>query len=501
MLPKSFKVVSFLFVVFSFLFLINSSAYAQTEQKSWAVQNPEDFAKCLDTTFTGTAEGQQICGEAYSGMFVPMNIVYGANCILGSVNCTTESLTPAPSTGSLQNMYYNRSVLGQTNNLIGALYENPPVNTNVWLADVASNIGIVPKTYAQGIGFSALQPLLGLWKIMRNVAYTLLILILLVIGLMIMFRTKIDPRTVISVQSAIPRIVITIIVITFSYPIAGLLIDIMYLVLFLGISVIGPLVPGANLNPNTVPALQAEFATGNGLFRIFAAIPGVFMTDAILSVIGLGAGLILFPLGAATKIGPKIMEFLGGVKTVTNAKNILVGASGLGGVIALLVIIAFIFALVRIFLILLNSYIQIIISVVFAPILLLGQAIPGQSSFSSWLRNLLSNLVVFPATAILILVADIVSREFYPDTNLLPNPLWVPPIVGSFGATVGGVLIPLGFALVIPQLVLSIKKAFGAKPQIPVTGAASRIIGQPVGIGQQFLTTLTQFRMLKPPGK
>src|SRR5258708_14361646 len=45
---------------------------------------------------------------------------------------------------------------------------------------------------------------------------------------MIMFRVKISPQVVVSVQSALPKIAIALVLVTFSYAIAGFLIDIMY---------------------------------------------------------------------------------------------------------------------------------------------------------------------------------------------------------------------------------------------------------------------------------
>lgn len=476
-LPKRFILIVLIFI-FSYVFIQPSFVKAAT---SWAVQSPEDFMDCIDGTFAN----QEVCGQAYSGMFVPMNLVYGANCLLAGVNCSKDDIRAEE--------FFNRSAFGQTSNLVGALYTNPPANTGTWFADVATNIGIAPKAYAQGIGFSALSPLLGLWKVMRNISYALLIIVLLVIGLMIMFRAKIDPRTVISIQSALPRIVITLLLITFSYPLAGLMIDLMYVVLFLGISIIAQ--PGLfpNATTQTVTGLQAEFASGGGLFRIFGSIPGSVVTEGLVSIVGIA----LIPLTAGLKVLTGLKGFITAVRTSTAAGQIAGGAAlgtiGLGGIVFLLVILAFLFAVVRIFFILLNSYIQLIIAVIFAPILLLGSAIPGQNAFSSWIRNILANLSVFPTTAILILVADVVSAQFYP--GALPKPLWVPPLVDSFGSFLSGVLIPLGFALVIPQLVLSIKKLFGAKPIVPVGAAVGRAIGQPVGVGQQALQTIGSIKL------
>ena len=48
---------------------------------------------------------------------------------------------------------------------------------------------------------------------------------------MIMFRVKINPQTVVSLQTMIPKLVTTLILITFSFAIAGLVIDMIYVFL------------------------------------------------------------------------------------------------------------------------------------------------------------------------------------------------------------------------------------------------------------------------------
>jgi len=47
---------------------------------------------------------------------------------------------------------------------------------------------------------------------------------------MIMFRIKINPQTAITIQLALPKLIITLLLITFSYAIAGFMIDIFYLI-------------------------------------------------------------------------------------------------------------------------------------------------------------------------------------------------------------------------------------------------------------------------------
>lgn len=65
-----------------------------------------------------------------------------------------------------------------------------------------------------------------LWKIMRNIAYLAVTVILVIYGFMVMFRSKIDPRTVATVQAAIPNLAIGLVLISFSLIVPALFVDI-----------------------------------------------------------------------------------------------------------------------------------------------------------------------------------------------------------------------------------------------------------------------------------
>jgi hypothetical protein len=67
--------------------------------------------------------------------------------------------------------------------------------------------------------------ILEVWEKVRNATYALSVVVLVIIGFMIMFRLPIDPRTVVGAQNTLPRIVLALILITFSFAIAGLMID------------------------------------------------------------------------------------------------------------------------------------------------------------------------------------------------------------------------------------------------------------------------------------
>src|SRR3989338_11060501 len=136
----------------------------------------------------------------------------------------------------------NNGIVGQMSNLIGLAYQSPPVSFSNYLANVKQNIekhGLVQPAYAQGagFGFNNLLPVIDIWRAFRNVAYFVFILVFVLYGFMIMFRMKINAQNVATFQSAIPKIVLTLILITFAYAIAGFMIDLMYVIFNLILSV------------------------------------------------------------------------------------------------------------------------------------------------------------------------------------------------------------------------------------------------------------------------
>ncbi len=127
---------------------------------------------------------------------------------------------------------------------------------------------------------------------------------------------------------------------------------------------------------------------------------------------------------------------------------------------------------------LIDAYINIIISLLFSPFQLMLEAIPGTNSFSSWFRWLLAKVITFPVTAVLLMVAAVLTSQDYSKS------IWAPPMLSSGGGSYGMAgLIGLGMLLVIPSIVASIQKALKAEPFIP--GGVGAVLG-PVtsGVGQ-----------------
>jgi len=121
------------------------------------------------------------------------------------------------------------------------------------------------------------------------------------------------------------------------------------------------------------------------------------------------------------------------------------------------------------------AYIGIITSIIFAPLKLMTDVLPGQSGFGGWLHNLLANLAVFPAVTAMLLLGRIL-------TSAGSQGLWSPPLMWSGTAAVTQALIGLGIILMTPKVAEMVKEALQVKP-FPygaAIGEPFRVITTPV---------------------
>ncbi len=350
-------------------------------------------------------------------------------------------------------VYYSPGAIGTTINLTARVLEHGPASSMEYVAYLKDSfshpLGVQPA-YAQGLGFSSLSPVLGLWKVFRNLAYFFFVIIFLAVGFLIMFRSKIGGQTAVTVQQALPKIVVALLLVTFSYAIAGLMIDLMYLIIYLmiGLFSIGN---SGQLSTSTLTSIAFE----KNIFE-----NGInFITQGV-------AGNV------ATAIGSVVVNIL------NFDQGVLASAQGLvqGGVsiIAFLVIaIAILVNLFRIFFALIKAYAMIFILVIFAPIQLMIGALPGQNTFSAWIRALAENLAVFPVLILLIFIANwfAFGPSFQGATGAGGIGGFSAPQLGSnqgLGAPIAFALIQFGILALIPQAMEIAKGAVSGKFNIDV---------------------------------
>ncbi len=462
------------------------AATASDPCEAWFLSPLECMKPALMKALTGSLNKQS--GDVGTASFSMGQFVISA---MGMCDAQCDPSCP-------RSLSYQNSALAGLQSTALAMYTHPPADTRLYIADAGKTLGFMPKVYAQGIGFAGLTPLLGLWKAFRNIAYAILAIILVVIGFMVMFRKKIDPKTVVTVQNAIPRIVVALLLVTFSYAIVGIMIDLMYLAIVLSTAVVANASPelGKVVNLWSGAATCVTDTAGNMKFAVQAPSNAPQAVTADLFNGGLW-GITKFFFGSGIQSLDDIARLLtgnfstGGLVVTTVIPGLIGGL--LGGfkgaaiglvsapiLLTLVVLIVLIFGYIRLVFMLIDAYINIIISLLTAPFQIVMEAVPGTNSFSNWFRWLLAKILVFPLTAVLLLVSAILTSQGVSET------IWAPPMIstGSGGVGLSGI-IGLGMLLIIPNVIANIQKSLKAEPMLP--GGLAPVFG-PItsGFGQLF---------------
>ena len=396
-------------------------------------------------------------------------------------------------------------MLGTTNNLIAQTY-NQPASGIQYLAHLKDNL-LGKPAYAQGIGFVGLEPLLPIWRGFRNVVYLLSTVYFVVLGIMVMFRLKINPQTVLTVQSAVPQVITTLLLVTFSYAIAGLLIDLTYLIQNIVLVLLFQ-VQGKNL-------AESLFTKGgpNGPFG-FKNLSDASLGDIFkLTSMAIPANLI-FLLG--TVLGTLIGAIIG-LFTLGPEKGALIGIATGGTILIIILNIIILISMIKFFFGLIKAYVNIIFKIILGPLEIGLGAIPGMKiGFSSWANNLFANLLIFPICLLFLILANIIIEK----TNtyaLFANGgnLWAPNMVrynllGTIAniAGVSGGLIPaaIGFMAIltmsrlpeiIPQVFFAIKPS-GLQQALGQASKSTTDTGYTIGA---FGATLAYGRMTGQHGE
>ena len=343
---------------------------------------------------------------------------------------------------------------------VSSMITSPPAKTAEYIADIGQRAGFISPAYAQeGTGWNALTPVLKVWQIFRNIAYAGFIIIFVIIGFMIMFRSKISSQAVVTIQAALPQIIVTLLLITFSYAIAAFVIDLIYLLIYLIIGIFGS--AGALLPKNT-----QDFIFGQNIIQIAG------------DLIGMGGGENIAGT-AADAMGDLVESLLSSSDILGEIAN---------GLAYLIFAIAILISVFKLFFKLLMAYISIIFNVIFAPIILLFNALPGSQAFGGWLKGLLASALLFPATAILLIVAALITGtnnygvvgDFAGYSGNAERPLVLPFIGGGIDAGAVTALIGLGMIMMLPNILEMIQKMMGVEGG--VAGMAGAVLA-PIATG------------------
>lgn len=430
--------------------------------------------------------------------------------------------------GGYETTAYVPGAIDSLAGLMISIYSTKPVSGISYLADLGNRIGLSSPAFAQGggIGFSSLQPVMKMWKAFRNMAYALFAFAIVIVAFMVMFRIKVSPQVIVTIQTALPKIVFALILITFSYAIAGFVIDLIYVLIFAALSLFET---EGLLGKVNITALNGLINTNLGSFsgafflRWLFEYTNVMFTGLAILILSLGSIKEAFANMISSMIVPDF-----GTSPLQELGNLAIGGlvktfigAPLAGIIRVIVIILVFFILFKIFWALLKSYIGILFSVIIAPFHILMGVFPTGEGFGSWFRGLLSNASTFVIVALMLTFSAVlmgrppggitikiklfgVSAVTLPlaDIDLLGreansgfiSKATTPPLIGNYDANALRSLIGLGVLFFIPAIVAQvqalIKKPSGLQADIGVMRQAGAVLAGAAGAG---LTSKAQY--------
>jgi hypothetical protein len=270
-------------------------------------------------------------------------------------------------------------------------------------------------------------------------------------------------------------------VITFSFAIAGMLIDFMWVTTYLFAGVVSS-------------------ATNTPTDTFFAVVQAGNPIDAAGHLQG---GI----LGISQTTGAAFGNLI--VSAFTDQSNLFWDlVSGFISVVAtLIMLIAILVALLRLWVSLVISYINVLLDVVFAPWWLIAGLLPGSPfGIGAWFRDLISNLAVFPVAISFFLIANYFVQAFSNTSAPLYSNGLIPPLLGGADPQAVSAIIGLGFLLMLPTLLSSLKAGLKA-PKInfgpffaPIGVGAGVVMGAPKRAVSGVLNEATRLRYDKTTG-
>jgi len=276
-----------------------------------------------------------------------------------------------------------RGLIGMADGVATTVYANyPMVDIPGHLAQqwVPGYKDSTTALYAQNIdpsditnGYTELSAsgITPLWTRTLNIAYVFFVIVMIIGGFMIMFRHKLGGQTMVTLGNVLPKVIVSLIVATFSFAIAGIIIDFGGLLVSIIVNVLG--ITDANPISSLGPIMGSVFRGGLGTTAgIVGGVGTIFGAAGLV-----GGGGLLATFGA-----------LGGWA-------LLAGVGAVGLLFALVVLVIIFVGAVQVVITLLKAYFQLLISIIIGPLQITLGALPGGGSAIKYKRQVLVFPVVF----------------------------------------------------------------------------------------------------------
>ena len=290
----------------------------------------------------------------------------------------------------------------------------------------------VSGLYASGYQELSNSGIISLWNRVLNISYLIFVIVMITAGFMIMFRHKLGGQTMVTIGNVLPGVIVSLILATFSFALAGLIID-------LGgffTSIIVLIIRG-----NTDLTIMS---TSN----IFSLMVGAFTN-------------VLNDLG---KLSP-IRTGIAGIDRVLDLTAIVVGVIGTIGTAGTLPLLLGIitagivfFGAVKVLIVLFKAYFNILLNTILGPIQITFGAFPGnRHMITNWFLGIFRNVMVFPLVLAIINIPNAIVASSGGDLMLrLPekltndtNQTFIEAFVPNVGLNIGGGLVMMLFRIFI----------------------------------------------------
>lgn len=325
------------------------------------------------------------------------SVINSLGCMVGGISFIPEEPcknNPTNSSAGIQG-----SGLGFVSQGISIAF-TPPLSTTEYLADVGANLGLVKPAQAQmlgvdGSGESIIAQVKRLWTIMRNLSYVMFTLVFMVVGMMVMFRRKMNAQTVVNIQTALPGLIIGLALVSLSYLIAAFIIDLTFVLMPVVAGIFDWVGPNSNIfqgtpsgwlksfdgSPFSQPKTLVDYTQNIFIFDIFKGFlyNNLFYVDMF--------GDTTMPGFSITAPLQSIIDWL------TFLPKFAINA-----IVGIIVLFALFFQMLTLLAILLRAYVSILYYTAVGPILILMGSIPGRgATITNWWKSLLANALIFPA--------------------------------------------------------------------------------------------------------
>ncbi len=393
---------------FTLLFLLTILFFGTT--LSIAKVYSQDFSTSTNTTGTSSIPANAVQDE-----FIQM------------VNLTDSIVQGTTTSTSQGQQSHQLGLLDVIANVETNVYTNNPVSLVQYGKYYAQTHGIIKGAFAQnvtGSGYVALSPVIPLWELFRNIAYLIILVMIVVIGFIIIFGGKYG-QSEITIISSLPKVILALVLITFSYPLAGFAVDIANLGTNIVVNVLGPrfvtpgdFYPGQYPAQCSIPTAITNVNTGGSDSQ---TVPSCDYANNVTNTLG-GDFNIFHLMAPITNYGawggsgtgkPDITKLVQAPTNIRFLDVFIKGISFLGNTaefaIDFILNVLILFWAIKIFILILTSYVRIVIAAMFSPFMLISYPLSGGSTFWSWIKGLLSPALVFPAVFAMMFIAAILA--------------------------------------------------------------------------------------------